>query len=109
MEKTLLEAYKEFKEENDDTKISFSRFAKCRPKHIKTVKYNKLRSCCCEYCANVELKMAAVNSFLTKKDQRKRSLGPSKCDLANMTTSRTAASSKECLDRNCIICGVHAV
>ncbi|KAK7099806.1 uncharacterized protein [Littorina saxatilis] len=109
MEKTLLETYKEFKDDHSDARISFSRFAKCRPKHIKTVKHNKLRACCCEYCANVDLKIAAVNSFLAKKDQRQLFLGPSKYDLANITICNAAVNVKKCIDRKCRQCGVAAV
>ena len=110
MEKTILESYKQFKTENDSIQISFSKFAKLRPKSVKTVKHNKLRACVCEYCANIELKIVAVNSFLAKKDLRHLSIGPSKYDLAKMTTCRKAISdSRACLLRTCNNCGVSAV
>ena len=57
-------------EEEVNTAISFSRFAKLRPKMTKTVKHMKINTRYCEYCANVALKQEAINNFLSSKAHR---------------------------------------
>ena len=47
MEVTLKAAHQIFEEEANTT-ISFSRFAKLRPKTTRTVKHRKINTCCCE-------------------------------------------------------------
>ena len=111
MEITLKAAHQVFEEEANTT-ISFSRFAKLRPKMTKTVKHTKINTCCCEYCANVTLKQEAINSFLSSKAHRELML-PNKYELRNATLCEKEQGQvhhqKTCLDRKCSNCGVEAI
>ena len=55
------EAYKIFKLENENVKISFTKFYLLRPQHMKALPKTPLMFCLCIYCANVKLKLAALN------------------------------------------------
>ena len=82
LEKTLKEAHDQYQsEQRDGRKISFSKFCKLRPKSTKTVQHNKLQACCCEYCANLQFKLEAVSSFVTRKGNGGLSLGSKQSDL----------------------------
>ncbi|KAL3861011.1 hypothetical protein ACJMK2_007104 [Sinanodonta woodiana] len=108
MEKTLKDAYKQFVEETK-IEISFSKFAKCRPKEIKGVKLTKLNTCCCEYCANITLKRDAINNFLAAKGLHRFML-PSKVATSDLTLCDKEINihgRKSCIDRKCSNCGVH--
>lgn len=108
MEKTVAEAYTQFREETG-VQISFSKFAAMRPNHMKAASKNKLRMCCCEYCSNVELKVQAINVFLKANGRQHLVLG-SKYDVASATLCDKQESgfhAKTCIDRKCRDCGVH--
>ncbi|KAK7102691.1 uncharacterized protein [Littorina saxatilis] len=108
MEKTLKEAHVQFQQETN-RRFSFSKFASLRPKRTKTVKYNRLKTCLCEYCANVEMKKEAVNKLLTKHGHHDKLLG-TKYDVADMTLCDKNQCQhfhkKKCIDRSCTECGV---
>lgn len=111
MEKTLKEAHKAFVEE-ENIKISFSQFAKLRPKTTKTVRHTKMNFCCCEYCANIKMKQEAINNFLSSKGHHNLHL-PSKYELSALTlcakNEDNGQYKKSCLDRKCRACGVAAI
>ena len=107
MEKTIREAHKEFMSEND-VQISFSHFAKLRPRDTCVCKYTKYISSCCEYCLNIVLKRDALNAFLNGKNFRDI-LVPGKYDLSSLTLCGKAAKGQHlrlCLDRKCSDCGI---
>ena len=57
---TLNAAYELWKRESGFS-VSFSCFARRRPDDVKVVSKMPLIQCLCEYCANIELKLAALN------------------------------------------------
>ena len=54
-------AYRIFKLENPETKVSFSKFHSLKPKNIRAVSKTPLISSLCCYCQNVSLKLQAMN------------------------------------------------
>ncbi|XP_052097320.1 glutamic acid-rich protein-like, partial [Mytilus californianus] len=56
--------------ENQNTKLSKSKFLKMRPKNVKLQNQRKLIQCLCEYCENVNLKITAFNNFAVRKNQQ---------------------------------------
>lgn len=61
--KPLKDVYEDFiaTQEPGSPQVSFSHFAKCRPKHVRPRQDWRLRMCLCEYCTNVDLKLRALN------------------------------------------------
>ena len=57
---TFKEAYKIFRFENPEIKISFSSFYALRPGNIKALQNTPLLGCFCIYCSNVKLKLLAL-------------------------------------------------
>ncbi|XP_070201835.1 uncharacterized protein [Littorina saxatilis] len=114
MEKTLSEAYAQYTSEmliHRRKKISFSKFAKLKPKRTKTSKHNKIRSCVCEYCANMELKVEAINLFLQAAGRHDLSLGSKLTTLGYTLCEKTGTGfhSKACVDRECELCGIKLI
>ena len=60
LQQSLRELHREFC--SSGNLISFSTFAKCRPPNVRLMAQACLRQCLCEYCANVELLLTALNA-----------------------------------------------
>ncbi|WAR11089.1 hypothetical protein MAR_036165 [Mya arenaria] len=109
LEKSLHMTYEEFKEQNPQCQVGFSKFAALRPKSVKTMKSNYFNNCLFEYCTNIELKVTAVNNSIQAK---------SRGDLAVLNRYKLSEKSlcskpegswvysKACIIRNCRKCGV---
>lgn len=69
LRRPLREIYQDFCN-SSCKKVSFSTFAKCRPRNIRLMSQAKLRQCLCEYCTNVQLKLNTVNTLATVLDKR---------------------------------------
>lgn len=67
---SLKAAYQQFKFENPELKISFSKFASLRPRHIQLLTNTHREFCLCVYCVNVRYKLLAV-SRLTNDQSKK--------------------------------------
>lgn len=65
LQKPLKDVFADFKSATG-TEISFSNFAKHRPKNVKLMAQARLRQCLCEYCTNVELKITVLNNHAVK-------------------------------------------
>ena len=61
LELSLRMVYDEFVEQNGQV-ISFSTFKKHRPKRVLPFTLHKFNERLCEYCANMDLKIQAINS-----------------------------------------------
>ncbi|CAC5367851.1 unnamed protein product [Mytilus coruscus] len=70
LQKSMTEIYSDWKAENQNTKLSKSKFLKMRPKNVKLQNQRKLIQCLCEYCENVNLKITAFNNFAVRKNQQ---------------------------------------
>lgn len=102
----LTELHATFLEESGK-KISFSHFAKCRPSNVKLMQQCTLRQCLCEYCANVNLKLRAVNGIAARVNNI--------CRIKHLyhavdiiTCGRIqGAWQKTCAYRECNICNIN--
>ena len=63
---TLNAAYELWKNESSYS-VSFACFAQRRPDDVKVVNKMPLFQCLCEYCANIELKLHALNKVCGRK------------------------------------------
>ena len=59
LQKRVEDYHKEFQEQGEQ--MSLARFSKCRPKHVRKMASAGLNLCLCEYCANCDLKIKALN------------------------------------------------
>lgn len=102
MDTTLQMSYEQFKNQNPDCPVGFSKFAALRPKCVKTMKNNSFNNCLCEYCSNIEIKATILNKLLkgkfNKYELTKRTLCPKE--------EGEIFFKKECINRNCSQCGV---
>lgn len=60
---TVRGLFAKFQKENPAMKVGLSTFAALKPTHVKHRHLITYRGCLCEYCQNVELKMAAINKL----------------------------------------------
>jgi len=63
MTMTLEEAYKEYKSRNPANKIGLTSFSKLKPVNVKKVSETSRRSCLCQKCCNVALKIEALTTL----------------------------------------------
>ncbi|KAK7090626.1 uncharacterized protein [Littorina saxatilis] len=110
MEKTLQESYDQYITEcNPDTEkqVSFSKFAKLKPKDVKTTQHNKLKTCKCEHCEKVRLLLMGINNFLIKKNQRGLTLANKRAALdLTLCPKQGEFHNIACVERTCEHCGV---
>ena len=82
-------------------KAAFSTFARCRPAHVRKMVSNQLRQCLCEYCANADIKIHALNEVAAKVHP------PAKLrhiyHAVKVTTCERGT--KDCQYRQCGACG----
>ena len=105
LHRSLKETYKTFIDSSNAT-ISTSKFCELRPKHILTPTKAKLYQCLCEYCANVDLKLKAINTVSA-------SVGVKCGDLIDRYHASDKTICKQtgldpmisCIDRKCGKCG----
>ena len=89
-------AYETFRKENKSVKISESKFWKLKPKNVVPLKRGRFRSCLCEKCINVELKLKALNDKsnvigLQEKCHEK----DAKSDSSSIQSPKTSAKYKD--------------
>lgn len=95
------ETFKRFKEECSDVKISETKFWSLKPKSVVPLRKGRFRSCLCEKCVNVELKLKALNNKFQSGINDKYQLNKtSLCKYESGTEARL-----ECIRRQCNSCG----
>ncbi|CAC5404055.1 unnamed protein product [Mytilus coruscus] len=105
-------AYQTFKKENKNVKVSESKFWALKPKHVVPLKKGKFRSCLCEKCINVELKLKALNNkVIANKIPSKQSIKTvaNKYEANKFTiceVSKGEDPKLQCIQRKCQTCGV---
>ncbi|KAJ8042545.1 hypothetical protein HOLleu_13627 [Holothuria leucospilota] len=108
IDQPIVKLYKQFCESNPTVKIGLAKFNSLRSKHVKPMSAAKFAGCVCEYCANFDLKVKAINTHLVAKQ-----LSPIKdtYEFSALTMCPKPDDSKfhkpECLKRTCTDCGVH--
>jgi len=68
MTETLQQSHVKFRREHPGEKVSLSTFRKHRPKEVLCVNKQKFITCLCEYCLNVQYKMATINKLCTDRN-----------------------------------------
>lgn len=68
LEGSLRHTYENFKAENPQTKLSYSKFVNIRPKNVLPMAKQKILQCLCEYCINIDFKIQALKSFCSMKE-----------------------------------------
>lgn len=102
---TLAEAHLEFKKMFPERSISFSKFAKLRPRNIVLMKDTPPNSCCCIYCENMKLLFDAIKPYLPAQINSLSSLVSSVvCGIENFLCMRGKCSS--CCDLSATIKGL---
>lgn len=61
MQITLKAAFKVFRRENPDIKLSYTRFTLKRPKNVRLLSHAFHNVCLCPYCMNIKYKVLALN------------------------------------------------
>ena len=102
--------YTDFRSSNPNVKMGLSKFAAMRPQHIKLRSQVKYRGCLCEYCANMEHKITAINRVAHRHNLKSplttvKSL--SKITLCDKGDSQFHKI--ECIERRCSQCGVNKI
>ena len=109
MNRAIVSAFKLWKEENLQSKLSFSKFAALRPKHIVTRNKRRREQCLCEYCENVNLKICQINKLAVTMECPEAKL-QDVYDASSVTLCRKGEGQQfhdlKCLDRKCTVCGV---
>ena len=101
--------FEDFKEMHPTLKIGLKKFFALRPKHIKPVGAIKFRGCLCEYCSNIELKVAALNKICNVhqlKSPFQGVYGVSRLTMCAKENNKKY-NKRECIERKCTKCGVN--
>ena len=103
LESSLKSVYSEFVEQNGQV-LSFSTFKKHRPKRVLPFTSHKFNECLCECCANMDLKIQAINSQQCIKLKIQDRYAVSRLTLCPKLPG--SDYKKACIDRECTNCGV---
>jgi hypothetical protein len=109
MTMTLEEAHKLYKVRNPDHKIGLSSFSKLKPVNVKKVSETSRRSCLCQVCCNMALKVEALTTMkrAAKEQGMPGDIQIDKKSLSDVTfCSYQNQPSVKCVRRNCEKCGV---
>ena len=112
MTMTMSEAFDEFKKQYPDVKIGFTSFKKFKPHQVRRVSETSHKSCLCQICCNLSLKIDAIQKFSTEKgsDNLKGTVKNwNKTNVSNITLcnySEKEYPKAECLNRSCNECKV---
>lgn len=91
---TLAEAHLEFMKMFPERSISYSKFAKLRPKNVVLMNDTPPNSCCCIYCENMMLLFDAIKSHLPAQIKSISTLVSSVvCNIDNFPCMRGTCSS----------------
>ncbi|XP_070184051.1 uncharacterized protein [Littorina saxatilis] len=103
METSLRSAYEEFRQQ-DGAAISFSSFKRLKPRRVLPFTSHKFRECLCEYCVNIDLKCAALNSHLSNEPELKIR-DHFEASRITLCPKEEGVYKKACIDRQCDNCG----
>ncbi|XP_052806603.1 uncharacterized protein LOC128235851 [Mya arenaria] len=112
MTMTLEEAHKLYKTRNPNHKIGLTSFSKLKPVNVKKVSETSRRSCLCQTCCNVALKVEALTTLkrVVKETDMTEDIKIDKKSLSDATfCSYEQEPSLKCVSRNCEKCGVQGL
>lgn len=108
LDKPMTTVFQEFKENHPDITVSLSTFKRNRPKNIASTRKQSWKGCLCELCANVDLKIKALNQLAEKKGCMKIK---DKYEAIALTMCQKAGRFHpyHCIRRECRECGVNNI
>ena len=109
MTMTLAEAFDDYKKANPGMKVGLTSFKNLKPANVQQVSETSHRTCLCQTCQNVVLKIEALKKFAngTKDVNLKSKIQPwTKKMVGSLTVCDTEGEfpNPECLDRTCKNC-----
>ncbi|XP_041351558.1 uncharacterized protein LOC121370414 [Gigantopelta aegis] len=102
LESSLRTVYGEFVEQNGQV-LSFSTFKKLKPKRVLPFTSHKFNECLCEYCANMDLKIHAINGQQCTRIKIQDRYEASRLTLCPKLPGTDYK--KSCIDWQCNDCG----
>ena len=112
LDRTLKETYKEYKQSNpEDTSVSFSTFAKMKPRNVETTTKRKWNACLCEVCTNVDLKIRSLSQLAAqcKSDVKVENKYDAVAKTLCVKEKYQKWHKKSCTKRECISCGTKKI
>ncbi|KAK3089976.1 hypothetical protein FSP39_008135 [Pinctada imbricata] len=113
MTMTMQEAHEKFCKENKEIKIGLTAFKKLKPAQVRRVSETSHKSCLCQICCNLSLKIEALQKFALEKENEGL-----KSEVKNWNKTRLGDiilceyqnyPKLECLNRSCQHCTVKSL
>ena len=111
MDMSTSAAFEMFQEDNPDVTLSKTKFRNLRPKDILPSTRTRKQNCLCEYCANVDLKLEAIQRFAASRRLQDITY-TDRYDLSRSTLCPRGENGEykmACLERRCGDCGTSAI
>ena len=106
LNKTTAQLHTDFVHKNKGKiHVSLSHFRKLRPKHCLIMDSTKFKNCLCEYCVNVELKLKSLGDA-ARRGVKVTLKNKFEVINASMCDKKGEYHDKNCIERNCMLCGV---
>ena len=112
MTMTLSDAYDAFKMKYPSIKVGLTTFKKLKPFNVKRVSETSHRSCLCQICCNLALKVDGLQKYAEKEDDslKQKIKGMNKNTLSDISVCPYDEYPQPlCLERTCSNCGPQKV
>ena len=106
MEHSITQLHVKFNKANPENQVCASSFYDNRPRHVKTKREAKYVGCLCEYCENIELKIACINRHIPGARVFKDVYSISNSTLCSKQPHQKFHH-PDCINHKCNTCGVH--
>lgn len=101
LQEPISHVYSSFRTKRPDLKIGLKKFFSLRPKHIKTMGFIKYRGYLCEYCTNIDLKVAAINQVAHRQQLSSRFQGVYSIARVSMCPNEGDFNKRAYIERKC--------
>ena len=113
MTMTLSYAFEVFKKKYPNVKLGLTTFKKLKPANVKRVSETSHKSCLCQICCNLSLKIDGLNKYSQTGDGslKEKMKGLNKTRIADMSLCdyQGTYANFNCLDRKCDTCSPRKV
>ena len=115
MTMTLEDAFKNFKSLHPNVKIGFTMFKKLKPENVRKISETNRKSCLCQICCNVALKVEALKEHIKTIETPENKEQLSKITLEKEKISSATVCEFEdtpkasCLERTCQTCSTESL